>query len=175
MYKTKEEFAVAMSELLFEMRDNDFDGCDHEDINGKPIPEEFYNKILRDPVQQTIIKERIRMSVLEHVTRDPNYFTQPDGGFAYTAPDTYDHSYQMDAHVEQMHEIEFPVLKSVIVCDDCGGIDVQSRAWVRPNKSNEFVDLMSEEIQDNWCEDCDCNVTTSSIQVNIRDPKYIIK
>jgi len=173
---TKEEkFAESMSELLFEMRDNDITGCDLEDINGKPISEEFINKVLESTTYKEQIKLFIKISVLEHVTRDPKYFTHPDGEYSYTAPDTYDHAMLMDAYIEELHEKEFPVLKTMIVCDECGGINVQSRAWVYPNKNNEFVDLMSEEVQDNWCDDCDSNVSTSSIEVNIHDEKYKIK
>ena len=71
-----------------------------------------------------------------------------------------------------MAQVKKVVLKTVIVCDDCGGTNVQSKSWVRPNKGNEFVDLMTEDIQDNFCDDCDCNVTTSNSQVDVNDPKY---
>jgi hypothetical protein len=63
-----------------------------------------------------------------------------------------------------------PVLKTVIVCDDCGGTNVQSKSWVRPNQGNEFVELMTEDIQDNFCDDCNCNVTTSNSQVDALTP-----
>jgi hypothetical protein len=100
------EFANDMSELLFELRDNDITGCDLTDEHDNLIPEDFINRVLREEEHVKTIKERIRVSVLEHVERDPKYFTHPDGNFAYTAPDTYDHAYHMDGYIQELYEKE---------------------------------------------------------------------
>ena len=163
-------FAISMSDLLFQIRiESDApygdDAC--------PVPQEYAEKIIDDPKHIPLIKKRIENSVLEAITANPDLYKR-EGNYGYE-PDCFDHAMAVDAYVDEQHDEEFPVLKTVIVCDECGGTDVQSKGWVRPNKMNEFVDLMSEEIQDNFCDDCNINVSTSSIQVNIRDPKYIIK
>ena len=43
-------------------------------------------------------------------------------------------------------------------CAECGGDNVQVKAWIDPN-TNEIVEIMSDEIVDCWCEDCEDHVT----------------
>jgi hypothetical protein len=42
-------------------------------------------------------------------------------------------------------------------CADCGSINVQKMAWVRPNEDFKFLDFCSEDDEegDNWCDDCE--------------------
>lgn len=38
-------------------------------------------------------------------------------------------------------------------CKNCGGYNVQLRAWVKPNEGNKYVDDTLDET--GYCEDCD--------------------
>ena len=58
-----------------------------------------------------------------------------------------------EAIAEILNEKEFTV-----VCDDCGGENVQVKAWVKPNERNAYVDSAGEDTADNWCEDCEDHV-----------------
>ena len=85
----------------------------------------------------------------------------------------YDNDYRLNPRVrEAIQEIvaenvqpptEPSQTKTVHVCDFCGSDNVQTKAWVRPNENNEYVDLVSEEIQDNYCDDCDQNTMLNVI------------
>ncbi len=71
----------------------------------------------------------------------------------------YDNDYRINTRVkEAIKEIIAENVQPVWVCSECQGENVQTKGWVLPNKNNKFVDLVSEEIQDNWCDDCETNV-----------------
>lgn len=40
------------------------------------------------------------------------------------------------------------------VCSECGGDNVQVKAWINPN-TDEIIESMGSEIEDTWCEDCE--------------------
>jgi hypothetical protein len=166
------EFAKRMSCELFVMRIEDSDIYDD-------VPKDFALGIVDDSAHIPLIKKRIETSLLAVMEADKRMYYDSEQGMYRYYSGMYDHCYAVDAYVheewdKQVAEL-FPVFKTVIVCDDCGGINVQSKSWVRPNLNNQFVDLMTEDIQDNFCDDCDCNVTTSSIQVRVDDPKYQVE
>ena len=171
------KFALAMSEQLFEMRGEDlvttilFAYPDESE----QIPVDFIDGILDEDIHIAAIKERLRVELLEQVQQCPTHFVQDNTGNYVYSVEVYDYAYLVDVYIKEQYEEANPVLKTVMVCDDCGGINVQSRGWVRPNQNNEFVDLMSEEVQDNYCDDCECNVSTTTIQVDVKDPKYFIE
>ena len=57
---------------------------------------------------------------------------------------------------ELTDEVKQP--EPVWVCPHCGSKNVQTKAWVRPNENNKFVDLVddSENYSSNsWCDDCE--------------------
>jgi len=43
-------------------------------------------------------------------------------------------------------------------CADCGGTNVQVKAWVNPN-TDEIVETMQDEMEDCWCDNCEEHVT----------------
>jgi len=59
-------------------------------------------------------------------------------------------------------------LVNVHVCDFCGSDNVQTKAWVRPNNNNLYVDMASEEINDNYCDDCEENACLTVVEKNVR-------
>lgn len=169
-----EKFALAMSMLLFEMRGKDLNNSIILTNTNEQVPVDYIDKMLDDVLHIDAMKEKLRMSVLQDVQDNPDEYDMNGDEYVYSG-DIYDHAYIVDEYIKDHYVFDNPVMKTVIVCDECGGINVQSKAWVRPNQNNEFVDLMSEEVQDNYCDDCEENVTTSNLEVNVRDPKYIIK
>lgn len=166
-----ERFANEMSQQLFEMRGEDLITSVIITDDNEQIPVDFIDKILGSDIHIEQMKSLLRMSVLKDVTANPDEYDMNGNDYVYSGS-IYDHTYLVDAYIEDEYHRENPVMKTVIVCDDCGGINVQSKSWVRPNQNNEFVDLMTEEINDNFCDDCNVNVTTTSIQVDVKDPKY---
>lgn len=155
-----------MSELLFQMRNEDISGCDVMDDDYNVIPNDFIDGILEDDKHQKAIKEEIRMSVLEAVTRDPKYFTHEDGEYAYTAPDTYDHSYVVDRYVQDIYSDT--QTKTIYQCTHCNSDNVQVKAWVRPNQGNEYVDEVNEGDELGWCDDCQKSVYVETASVKRR-------
>jgi len=152
-----------MSELLFDMRSEDLNNTIVLDRDGNQVPTDFIDGILDDPEHAKTMKEQIRMSVLEHVTRDPKYFTHPDGEYAYTAPDTYDHSYVMDSYIETQYMKTQK--ETVYQCTECEGRNVQVKAWVLPNQGMKYVDEVNEGDELGWCEDCQMNVYVETAEV----------
>jgi len=42
-----------------------------------------------------------------------------------------------------------------LVCEECGGTNIQTKAWVDPNGNGDYIDLMEgDDDDDNWCDDC---------------------
>lgn len=164
-----EKFALSMSMLLFELRSTDINTTMIFTDDQKQIPCDYVEDILDNVLHIDAMKEKIRTSVLQDVQANPkNYVLKHSGDeseYVYST-DVYDHAYIIDTYIKDQYVWDNPVMKTVIVCDTCGSDNVQSRAWIRPNQNNEFIDLMSEEIQDNYCDDCDENVSTSNIHIN---------
>lgn len=168
---TKEEdFANKMSELLFDMRSDDIGMSEVTTDDDRNVPESYVDKVLDDNKHCTAIKELIRLSVLESVTNRPNqYLKDNNGNFEYTAPHTYDHTYAMDNYIADQYMKDNPVMAYRYVCDHCGSDNVTTKVWVKPNKNFEIPDeIFSEDLNDNFCEDCDENRTLSKVEMNVR-------
>ena len=74
-----EDFALRMSELLFDMRSEDISGTSLTAFDDTiEIPEDYINKVLDDKKHCTAIKEQIRMSVLLSVQTDPRKYEKDD-------------------------------------------------------------------------------------------------
>lgn len=95
MYNTIEEYAEAMSTLLFEMR-IESEYCNEE------VSEEYFNKIVDDPEHMVLIKKRIYENVHNDVKQCPDNH-KFEGEFGYNA-NTYDFAHAVDAYVEELHE-----------------------------------------------------------------------
>jgi len=156
-----------MSELLWDMRLEDISGCTLLDDDDNEIPKEFIDKHLDVPEYQQQMKSLIRFSVLEHVTRDPKYFTHPDGEYAYTAPDTYDHSYMVDNYIQALYA--HTQTKTVYQCSHCNSDNVQVKAWVRPNQGMKYVDEVNEGDEMGWCDDCGLSAIVDTVEVKRRN------
>ena len=99
MYKTNEEFAKAMSELLFSMRIEETIPYGNE-CEYVPMSEAL--KIVDDPAHIVRIKKRIYENVLADVNQSPQKFTNEYGKLGYTT-DTYDHAFSVDAYVDEVY------------------------------------------------------------------------
>ena len=164
-----EDFASRMSELLFDMRLEDIGMSDLTTDDGTEISESYVDKILNDDKHCTAIKERIRLSVLEDVKLSPNKYSFDNGKYHYTAPNTYYHAYLVDTYIEEQYVKDNPIMETRFVCDHCGSDNVLTKVWTRPNNNMEFPDeIYTEDMNDNFCEDCDENRTLSKVKMNVR-------
>jgi len=166
-----EKFATAMSEQLYQMRGEDLSNTrlQYDDLNGNShdIPDEYIDKILSSDIYAEQMKSLLRMSVLKDVTANPDNYDMNGDDYVYSG-DIYDHVYLIDAYIEDQFHRDHPVMINVHVCDFCESNNVQTKAWVRPNNNNEYVDLVSEEINDNYCDDCDQNTMLRVVEKNVR-------
>ena len=96
----EQKFAIAMSEQLFQMRAENIFSFDIE------IPIEYINKIIDDPIHIKLMKERIRVRVLEVVTNHPNLYPKDVNGDYMYSSEVYDYSYELDTYVEDLYEKE---------------------------------------------------------------------
>ena len=175
-------FASAMSVLLFDMRSEDL-GNDKgyriswEDKHGDchAIDDDYVQKVMGSDIHAEQIKMLLRMSVLEDVQNFPNKYMQKHMGqgdgatseYVYSST-VYDHAYLVDSYIHDQYLKDNPEFENVHVCDFCGSDNVQTKAWVRPNQNNLFVDIASEEINDNYCDDCDQNSCLTVVKKNVR-------
>ena len=40
------------------------------------------------------------------------------------------------------------------ICPLCGGDNIDTKAWVSLNGKHVFIDIVSADEEDNWCDDC---------------------
>jgi len=73
----------------------------------------------------------------------------------------YDNDYRLNVRVKEAIKEIIDEHTFTMVCDECGGENVQVKAWVKPNKGNTYVDGAGDDVDDNWCEDCDEHVGLS--------------
>lgn len=52
-----------------------------------------------------------------------------------------------------------------LVCENCGGTNIMCKAWVDPNSDNVIDSCSDEDIEDNWCDDCENNVNFKLIEL----------
>ena len=45
----------------------------------------------------------------------------------------------------------------MLICCECGGINIENKAWVDAN-TNRVLDICSDDEEDNWCRDCEKHV-----------------
>lgn len=152
-----EKFALAMSEQLYQMRKEDVKNNTLIADDNKIIPDYFIDVILNDQKHITAIKEKIRMSVLEDVKLNPDDYDKNDNKYVYI----------IDEYIIQQYVLYNPVMKNVHVCDFCNTNNVQTLVWVKPNNNNEFI-VQSEEINDEFCDDCNMLTTLSVVEKNWR-------
>lgn len=50
----------------------------------------------------------------------------------------------------------------IFKCSECESTNVQSKCWADPN-TDEIMDYIGEDVQDNWCDNCQCHVTLDTI------------
>lgn len=68
------------------------------------------------------------------------------------------HNSQLQVETGEFFLNDVPEPTPTCKCTKCGGTNVQSKAWVKPNENDKFVDYISEEIEDSFCDDCDEHV-----------------
>ena len=66
--------------------------------------------------------------------------------------------------MENVSLIGLQVMKTIYTCSNCGGTDVEIKAWVNPNDAKIF-DHISYDQEDCWCNDCEEHYDINSQQV----------
>ena len=77
-------------------------------------------------------------------------------GLYFIGTDNFDSKNQVET--EEFFLSDVPMSEPRCKCSQCGGTNVQSKAWVKPNENDKFVDYISDEIEDSYCDDCDKHV-----------------
>ena len=68
----------------------------------------------------------------------------------------YDNDYRVNVRVkEAIKEILAENVRPVHKCTQCGSQNVQTKAWVLINERDKCVEYIGDDVQDNWCEECD--------------------
>ena len=159
-----------MSDLLWDLRIEDLNNSMLFDDDGNQIPVDFIDKVLDDPEHQKAIKERLRMSVLDDVTANPQKYVEKRTGedtreYVYSS-DVYDHAYLVDNYVEDQYADT--QTRTVYICSHCNSDNVQVKAWVRPNQGMLYVDEVNEGDEMGWCDDCNLSAVIETAEVKRR-------
>jgi len=148
-----EKFAIAMSELLFDLRYDDAFCTEITCPNtGTVVPDEFKDKILDDEENKKKIKEEIRLDIVHHLTERPDDWKNDKGEYEYRV-ETFDYAYQVDAWVGKLYENQNEI-KTVWVCTNCGSDNVQAKMWVNVNTNKVSGEAMEDD-DEYWCDDCE--------------------
>lgn len=165
----EEKFARENAQIIFEIR-IEGEGLYIDDEMSK----EFIEGIVDDPYHMKVIKNLIRLEILEDVKTKPDEFHRDaNGNLTYDA-DMLDYGFILEDYCREMfrnnvkpivHDISLKEqqTKCVMICSHCGSDNVQLKAWVNPNKNNEFIDLSEDEI--GWCNDCDLHAVIDSVSL----------
>lgn len=166
-----EAFAVAMSDLLYEIRsESEIIDCLETPNTGTSVPETFIDATLDNEEHVKKIKEEIRLDVVHHLTQSPDDFKNDKGEYEYQT-DIYDYSAQLDAYVERLYE-DTNETKSVWVCPECGSDNVQAKMWVNVNTNNVCGEAMEDD-DEYYCEDCKNHIGKVSEEIMMPRKKVI--
>lgn len=59
----------------------------------------------------------------------------------------------------------------MVVCKNCGGTNIQFKAWVDANTLKFVDDAGDNDCEDNWCEDCIDHVYFCTKSEYLHNPK----
>jgi hypothetical protein len=117
--KDKIKFAIAMAQLLFEMRIESGEAYGDDDA---PVPIDFANAIVDDPTHIYKIKEGIAQDIHTAITAHPEKFYNAEKECYEYQTDIYDYAFYADAYVQDLYdepdrkaEAEFEANKEKIV------------------------------------------------------------
>lgn len=152
MYKTNEDYATAMSELLFQMRIEENipygNECEY-------VPTEFAEKIIDDPKHIVLIKKRIYENVLADVNLSPQKFTNKYGKLGYTI-DTYDHAFSVDAYVDEAWTEQQEALEALEEDQRQARLKVRYKVWVEVERIETDE---QEDTEDYFDEECPVGIS----------------
>lgn len=98
-------FAERMSELLFDMRNEDL--CNNLDLDqDMTYTEEYAEKILENEEHVKKIKNLIKISVIAKLGENPLAYVNEKGDDYEYQSDTYDHAYHMDEYIQKLWDEE---------------------------------------------------------------------
>lgn len=168
-----------MSELLLQMRGEELFGekilVDTDDVNctSRFIESEYIDNVLNNGEDCTLIKNNLRLSILNTIRNNPNYcyvpnvFNPDDGQYEYHA-DLTDHSFIVDNYIIEKWKKDNPTFIDVVVCNQCGSSHLKVKTWVSVN-SKQQVNIVVDGTEDEfYCEDCLGEVEVTLIKKNVQ-------
>jgi len=99
-----EEFAVAMSVLLYEMRiESDIMNTLVTPTTNNEVPASYVNLIIDDDEHAHKIRHLIKNDIINYLEQCPDDWKDDKGEYEYQT-DVYDYSGHVDSYVEQLYE-----------------------------------------------------------------------
>lgn len=166
------DFSIAMSVLLLQIRGEELLGEELVVDTGRPIESEYVDNVLDNEEDCILIKNNLRLSILKAIRNDPKYCFvnddfNPDGGHYEYHPDLMEFTSIVDDYIIMKWEQDNPTFKEMVVCDQCGSSNLKVKIWVDVN-STGLVDMTIDGTEDEfYCEDCVGEVEVSLIKKNV--------
>ena len=143
----EEKFARENAEIIFQMRIESWSLYEND-----VMPKEFIEDIVDTPEHAKDIKNLMYATILKDVTENPGEFQKDEIGNFTCDHTMYDYGNVIEDYCQIIYLKEHPELKpKVFKCKECGGTNVQIKAWVLPNESFKYVKDISNNC---WCNDC---------------------
>ncbi len=142
-----QKFARESADSIFmELRESEFFHTDDE------MPTEFIEGIMANDEHEVAIKGLIRMQILEDIGSKPTAFIYDNNIPVYDANMRTDYEFVATNYCRNIFNAG--KTKTVLVCSNCDGQNVETKAWINPNNNN-IGETISCDSDDCWCNDCE--------------------
>jgi len=161
----EETFARVNADIIFQMHIEGTALFDEESNGG--MSREFIEKIVDDSMHASLIKNLMRLEILNDVREYPDSFQKDANGKLTYDANMYDYGFTIEHYcTDKFNEGK---TKCVHLCMHCGSDNVQVKAWVQPNANNAMVDeVEGDEL--GWCNDCNLAavIQTASVKASAK-------
>ena len=144
----EEEFARTNADIIYQMHIEGTVLFDQES-NGD-MPKEFIEKIIDDPMHSSLIKNLIRLDILNDLRVNSDNFDRDDNGKLTYDATMYDYGFAIEEYCKAKFNETQLVRKWC--CSNCGGTNVEIKKWVNANTDEVGTDCEDEY---GWCPDCE--------------------
>jgi hypothetical protein len=118
------------------------------------MSEEFITSIIENPEHANAIKEKMRLAILDEVTKHPDNFKRDANGHFTYDHTMYDYGYKIEDYC--VNQFNAGRTKTIYVCPNCGSQNVEYKTWTNPNTNETNHDHPMED-GDCYCNDCECH------------------
>jgi hypothetical protein len=144
----EEIFARTNADIIFQMHIEGTVLFDEESNGG--MPREFIEKIVDDSLHASLIKNLIRLDILNDLRVNPDNFDRDANGKLTYDATMYDYGFAIEEYCKsKFNENE---IQSLWVCSNCGSKNIEIKKWVNPNTNEVGTDCEDEYC---WCPDCE--------------------